>query len=164
MSVRAVCRPSAMIRSAPSRLAARTPQRADGAVADDGDGGAGPHAGAEGGVVAGAQDVGEGEQRGQEPVVGGRLGGQLDEGAVGEGNADGLALAAVGAHGAPEAAARAGGLEALGAVRAGAVGPDEGGDDEVALPEAADPGPASSTTPRNSWPMRWPGCRADSPR
>ncbi len=113
-------------------LGGEDPAQADRAVADDGHGGALADAGAEGGVVAGAHHVGQGQQAGQQLVVGDGLGGQLHEGAVGVRDADGLALAAVEADRAPETAVHAGGVEALGAVVAGAVGPHEGGDDEVA--------------------------------
>lgn len=112
----------------------------DGPVADDGDGGALADARAHGGMVAGAHDVGEGEQTGQQVVVGDGLGGQLDQGAVGVRDPDGLALAAVVADRAPEAAVHAGGVQALGAVVAGAVGPHEGGHDEVPGAQAGDGG------------------------
>ena len=49
-------------------------EQPDGAVADDGDRGAGPHAAVDRGVVAGAEDVGEGEQGGDQRRVGGRRG------------------------------------------------------------------------------------------
>ena len=76
-------------------------------------------------MLAGAHDVGQREQRRDQRVVR-HLGGG-DEGAVGERDADALALtavdrAAVAVLGAPEAAVRAGGLDAGPAVRAGAVG------------------------------------------
>lgn len=87
--------------------------------------------------MAGAEDVGEGQQRGQQVVVGGRVLGELHEGAVGEGHAHGLALTAVVADGAPEAAVLAGRRQALAAVVADAVGPHEGRDHQVTAPDRA---------------------------
>jgi hypothetical protein len=55
-----------------------------------------------------------------------------DQGAVGERDPDGLGLAAADAVGVPEPAVPAGGLQAFAAVVAGAVGPGERRDDQVA--------------------------------
>lgn len=66
---------------------------ADRAVADHDDGAAGTDVGAHGGVPAGAHHVREGQQAGEQVVVG-LLGGG-DEGAVGVLDADQLGLAAV---------------------------------------------------------------------
>ena len=91
---RAGLRLRAMIRSAPSRCDGEDGGEADGAVTDDGDGVAPLDAGADGGVVAGRHHVGQGQQRAQHGVgVAGA--GDRDEGAVGERDADGFALAAV---------------------------------------------------------------------
>lgn len=145
MSVRAVspAERDDALRAEP--LGGEHPAQADGAVTDDRDGAARRDARADGGVVAGAQDVGERQQGGEQAVVGCGGGRELDQGAVGVGDADGLALAAVRlravrADRAPEAALGAGGGEALGAVGAGAVGPDERGDGQIADGEAVHPG------------------------
>ena len=82
----------AMIRSAPSCLAASTPSRPDRAVADDRDRLAGPGLGGDGGEPAGAEHVGGGQQRGDQVGVG--LPGGGDEGAVGERDAGVLGLGA----------------------------------------------------------------------
>ncbi len=111
--------------------------QADRAVADHGDRGTGPHPGGQRRVVPGRHHVGQRQQRGQQPGVTGGVLGQLDQGAVGERHPDRLALAAVGAGAAPEAAVRAGGLQTLAAERADAVGPDEGRHHQVAGPEPA---------------------------
>ncbi len=87
--------------------------------------------------MAGAEDVGEGQQGRQQVVVAGRVLGELHEGAVGERHAHGLALAPVVADGAPEAAVLAGGRQALAAVVADAVGPHEGRDHQVAALDRA---------------------------
>ena len=47
-------------------------EEADGAVTDDGDRAAGRDAAPDGGVPAGAVDVGQGEQGGEQALVGGR--------------------------------------------------------------------------------------------
>ena len=72
-NVRASCwraglRLRAMIRSAPRRSDGEHGGEADGAVADDGDRVARLDAGADGGVVAGRHDVGQGQQRPQHRV------------------------------------------------------------------------------------------------
>lgn len=99
--------------------------QSDHAVTDDGDGDgvAGVDAGGVRGVVAGAEHVGECEQVGQQR--GALSDGHLDQGAVCLRDTGGLALAAVDAVHAPLAAVQAGGLQALAAVRAGVVSPDE---------------------------------------
>ena len=79
-----------MIRSAPSRFAAITPQRPTAAVADDRSRLAGPDLGGDGGMVAGAHHVGEGEKRRHQRVVLGDR--ERDERAVGEWNPNGLGL------------------------------------------------------------------------
>ena len=84
----------------------------DCAVTDDSDGVALADLGADGGVVAGRHDVGQGQQRGQR-LVGEVRAGHLEQRAVGLRNADELGLAAVvGAASAEEAAVDAGGVEA----------------------------------------------------
>ena len=130
---RSACRLSAMMRAAPSLLGGQDRRQADGAVADDGDGVALLDTGADRRVVAGAHDV---RQRGEggellvgEPAVGRR---DLDEGGVGVGGADLLALAAVVLAVAEGAAVDAVGLEPGAAGGAGAVVEGERGDDEVA--------------------------------
>jgi hypothetical protein len=55
----------------------------------------GPHPAGQGGVVAGAHDIGEGEQARDQPRVG-LAARHRHQGAVGEGNADPFALAGVG--------------------------------------------------------------------
>jgi hypothetical protein len=82
-------------------------------------------------VVAGAEHVGQREQRRDEcGVLGDR---QLDQGAVGQRDTHGLALGAVDVAGGPEPAADARGVQALAAVLAGPVGVGERRDDQVAL-------------------------------
>ncbi|GAA3796066.1 hypothetical protein GCM10022206_39760 [Streptomyces chiangmaiensis] len=66
--------------------------QSDGPVTDHGDGDARADPRADGGVVTGAQDVGERQQRRQQAVVGEGLLRQPDQGAVGEGHAHGLVL------------------------------------------------------------------------
>ena len=122
------------MRVAPSFCGAHDGAEPDCAVTDDGDGVAGLDAGADGGVVAGAGHVRQGGERGQLRVAEAALGRvrDLDEGGVGEGRADLLALAAVGVAVAERAAVDAVGLKAGPAGRAGAVVVGERGDDEVA--------------------------------
>ena len=107
------------------------------AVADDRDGVAGGDAGAVGGVPAGAVHVGQGQQRGEQALVGGgRVDvGDLDQGAVGQRHADGFGLAAGGAQVGvvPESAVDARGLQSGLAELAHAAGDRERGDDEIAL-------------------------------
>ena len=102
----------------------------DGAVADDGGDAARRDARAKGCVVAGAHHVGERQQRRHQRIVG--ADGELDERAVGEGHADGLALTAVDVAPAPEPAVLAGRRQPVEAAVAGAVGVRERRDDEVA--------------------------------
>src|SRR5258707_5471606 len=104
--------------------------QADRAVADDGDGVTPGDAGLHGAVVAGAQDVGEGQQRGQQRGV--RCERQLDQGALRLRDADGFALAAVDAVEAVAAAVPAGGLQALAAEVARVVAPGGLGDHQIA--------------------------------
>ena len=107
--------------------------QADRAVADDGDRLArARRRAATRGVVAGAHHVGEREQRRHQRVV--LADRQRDERAVGQRDAHRLALAAVDAVAAPEAAVDAGGVQPLVAEVAGAVGEGERRDDEVAAP------------------------------
>jgi hypothetical protein len=127
----------AMIRSAPSRLAASTPQRPDGAVADHDHGPAGTGLGREGGVVAGGHNVGEGQQAGAEGVVGIGDARDLDEGGVGERDPDGLALTAVDrvpgvVLAAPAGQVVAGHGNAVDALRALAAADHKRRDDQVA--------------------------------
>jgi hypothetical protein len=111
---------------------------ADGAVAHHDCRRAGPHAGAEGGVVAGAHDVAEGGERGGQPVVGEvGVGRQRDQRPIGEGHPHGLPLPAV-LRPAPVAAAHAGGVEPGAAELADAVGEGERRDDPVARAQRAD--------------------------
>ncbi|BAS10889.1 hypothetical protein AHiyo4_43110 [Arthrobacter sp. Hiyo4] len=126
----------------------------DGAVTDDRDSGPGVDACLEGGVVAGAVDVGEGQQRRQQLAVPTHR--DLDQGAVGERDADGLGLGAADSVRGPEPAVAAGGLQAFAAEDAGTVGPGERGDDEVPFFRVDTSLPVSSTTPMNSWPMGLP--------
>ena len=111
----------------------------DGAVADDGDGVALLHAGADRGVVAGRHDVGEGEERPEHGVVVARAR-DGHEGAAGERDADRFALAAVDLAVAEGPAGGAGDGRAVLAVGAAAVAVDERGDDEVAAADALDVG------------------------
>src|SRR5690606_7302804 len=106
-----------------------------GAVAHDDHGAAGPDLRGHRSVPPGGHHVGEREQGGQQLL--GRLLRGGDERAVGLGDADVLSLAAVDevsvAVRATEATTvGAGGLHSCLAVRAGVVGPEERGDDEVA--------------------------------
>ena len=121
----------------------------DRAVADDGHGGPRGDAGGDGAVVAGREDVGQGQQRRQQRGV--LADGQLDQGALGLRDADRFALAAVDAVAAPVAAVPAGGLQALAAEVAGVVRPDERRDHEVAG--------ASGRTRRRRRPRRRRGTR-----
>ncbi len=120
---------------APEPLGGDDGAQPDGAVADDGDRVARPHAGRHGGVVARAHDVAERQEAG-DLVVGDRP--RHDgEGAVGERHAHALALTAVGEAAepvvaAPPAAVEARRAHAVAAVRAGAVAHVERRDDEVA--------------------------------
>ena len=79
-------------------------QQADGAVADHGDTGARADAARHGGMVAGAEDIREGQQGRDEGRVG--RGGEFDQGAVGERDADRLGLGALGGLIVPEAGLR----------------------------------------------------------
>jgi hypothetical protein len=86
-----------------------------------------------------AVHVGQGEQAGQSGLV--RVvadARDLDQNSIGQGRTHELRLAAVGAAGGPEAAADTGGLEAGVAELAGAAGPGEGRDEEVALAQGGD--------------------------
>ena len=83
-----------MIRSAPRRLAASTAERPTAPSPTTATVLAGLDLGADGGVVAGGHDVGERQQRAQH-LVGVAGAGDGDERAVGERDADRLALAAV---------------------------------------------------------------------
>jgi hypothetical protein len=109
--------------------------RADGAVADDRGALARRDLGDDRGVMPGAQDVGEREQRRHERVV--LADRQRVQGPVSERDAQGLCLGAVGPVAAEEADVDAGGRQALVAERAGAVGKRERHHDEVA-PDRAD--------------------------
>ena len=122
-----------MICSAPRRLADSTAMQADGAVADHGDPLARRDTGHLRCVVAGAEHVGQGEQRRDECRVGGD--GKFDEGAVGEWHADGFGLSALVGDAVPERGLMvdAGGLQVLAAEFARVVRDRERGDDEVAL-------------------------------
>ena len=110
--------------------------QSDGAVADDRDRVARADTRRDGGVVPGAHDVAEGqESRGSRR----RATGPVDDGerAVGQRDADALALAAVGEAAeavvaAPPSAAEARGADAVAAVHARAVAHVERGDHEVA--------------------------------
>ena len=129
-SVRALCRPMRMMRSAPSCFAESTASRPTAPSPMTVTSVPGRHAARERGVVAGAVDVGEGEQRGVERRV--DAGGHLHEGAVGLRHAHRLGLAAADPVAGPEPAVTARGLQALAAEVAGAVRPGERGDHEVA--------------------------------
>ena len=126
------------MRSAPSRLAARTPDSPTAPSPTTATVLPGRDVGADGGVVAGRHHVRERQQRG-EHLVGVPGAGDRDERAVGERDADRLALAAV-AVGRVEAAGDAGGRDAVPAVRARAVAEGERRDDEVALADVRDVG------------------------
>jgi hypothetical protein len=84
-------------------------------------------------VVAGAEDVGECQQGRHEGRV--RRDRELDEGAVGERDADRFGLATLVRLAVPEVGlgVDTGGVQALAAELAGAVGDRERGDDQVAL-------------------------------
>ena len=111
---------------------------ADGAVADDRHDLAGADPGGEGGVVARSHHVREREQRRHQRVVVAHR--QDDERSVRLRDAHRFALAAVELSAAPAAAVEAGGLQSLPAELAGAVGPGERRDDEVARLDGADLG------------------------
>src|SRR5271169_5608064 len=102
----------------------------DRAVADDRDILAGGDPGGEGCVMSRSHHVRESQQRRHERVV--AVDRQGDQRAVGLRNAHRLALAAVEIGAAPEATVETGGVQALTAEDAGAVGPRERGDDEMA--------------------------------
>jgi hypothetical protein len=135
---------------------------ADGAVADDGDGLAGLDLGADGGVVVGGHDVREGQQRAHH-LVGVAGAGHRHERAVGERDADRLALAAVAVH-REEAAVHASGrvmpfwqcghVPSVNATGAMTRSPFD---------RLVTSTPMSSTTPTNSWPIG-PGSNSESPR
>src|SRR5712691_421104 len=82
-------------------------------------------------VMARAHHVGEGEERRHESVV--RADGKRDQRSVRQRDADRLALAAIERGAAPPSAVQARGLQTLLAEFAGAVGPGERRDDQVAL-------------------------------
>ena len=133
-SVRSVCLPIRMICSAPSRLAGEHAAQPDGAVADDGDGVAGPNPGGDGAVVPGAVHVGQRQQRRHQRRVRGDR--KLDQGALGQRHPNRLALTGVHPGVAPAAAVAAGDLEPVRAEVAGVVRPHERRDDQVAGSEA----------------------------
>ena len=108
-------------------------QQADRAVADHRDRGPGVHACRHRGVVAGDEDVGQRQQRGQQRGV--LTDRRLDEGAVGLRDADRLGL-----RRGEEPAVHAVGRPALAAELAGVVEEGEGGDHEVAGLHGADRG------------------------
>ena len=97
-------------------------EQPDGAVTDDGDGLAGSDLGGDGGEPAGAEDVGGGQQAGDQVVV--RHAGGGDEGAVGVGDAGAFGLGADGAV--DELGVHAPRRVPGAADVAGAVGDDEG--------------------------------------
>jgi hypothetical protein len=123
---------SAMIRSAPSCFADRTPSRPT-APSHNRDGRAGPDTGGDGGEPARAQNIGGGQEASQQPVVGHLRGG--DQGAVGERDTQRFDLRAARAN---VLAVLAGGLVAGPAVRASVVGGEEAADDELARPDGRD--------------------------
>ena len=129
-------------------------QQADGAVADDGDAGALVDPALDGGVVAGAEDVGEGQQGRDERRVGRDR--QLDEGAVGQRDADRLGLAALVRDAVPEACPwccrRCAGLRG----RTRQVSSEIANGETTRSPflTVVTSEPMSSTTPMNSWPIR----------
>jgi hypothetical protein len=108
------------------------------AVADDRDAHAGPDLSGDGGVVAGAEHVGERHQRRQQRRV--RRDRQLHQRPGGLRDPHGLALAAVHAVEAVAAAVRAGGLQATAAPEAGVVGVGERREYQVAALEPGDLG------------------------
>ena len=118
-----------MIRSAPSCCGGQHGEQPDRAVADDGDGLAGPDLGGDGGEPAGAQHVGGGQQARDRSSVGNLGGG--DQGAVGQRDPHPLGLRAAGGAG---LAVDAGGLVAGPADLAGVVGGEERADHELARP------------------------------
>ena len=128
-SVRSLCRPISMIRSAPSRLAASTADRPTAPSPITVTVVRGSDPGRHRAVVAGAEHVGQGQQRRQQRGV--LADGQLHQRALRLRHPHGLALAAVHAVRAPEAAVPAGGLQALGAEVAGVVRPHERRDHDV---------------------------------
>jgi hypothetical protein len=89
--------------------------------------------------------------------------GDRDEGAVGERDADGFALAAVDGAVAEVAAGDAADRRTVEAVRAGAVAVDERAITRSPMETAVTSSPTSSTTPMNSWPID-PTAWSDSPR
>src|SRR6201985_2279241 len=137
-SVRSACRPIRTICPAPRRLAASNSAQPHRAVADDRDAHAGPDLRGDGGVVAGAEHVGESHQRRQQRRV--RRDRQLHQRPGGLRDPHGLALAAVHAVEAVAAAVRAGGLQAAGAPAAGVVGVGERREYQVAALEPGDLG------------------------
>ena len=110
--------------------------QSDGAVADDGHGVAGLHPGGDRAVVAGAEHVGQRQQRRHERRVRGDR--QLDQRALGQRHPHRLALAGVHAGRAPSAAVAAGDLQARRAEVAGVVRPHERRHHQVAGSEAGD--------------------------
>ena len=135
-----------MICSAPSRLAAITPQMPTAPSPTTATLLPGSTSRDDGCVVSGAQDVGEPEQRRHERVV--LADRQAEQRSVGVGDAQRFGLCAVHPVVAEEADVHAGGVQPLVTERAGAVGERERHDDNVA---ALDGGgrrePTSSTTP-----------------
>ena len=127
-----------MICSAPSRLAAITPQSPTAPSPTTATVVPGADPRGERSVVARPHHVGERQQRRHQRVV--LADRQHDERAVGERDAHRLALAAVDAVAAPEAAVEARGLQSLLAEVAGAVGVGERRDDDVARLHGADVG------------------------
>ena len=112
--------------------------QSDRAVADDGHRRSRPHPGGHGAVVAGAEHVGQRQQRRhQRRILRDR---KLHQRALRLRNAHGFALAGVDAPGAPATTVPAGRLQALSAEVAGVVGPDERGDHQIAALEAGDLG------------------------
>jgi hypothetical protein len=108
------------------------------AITDDGDGVARFDCGREGGVIAGAHDVGEGQERGQD-FIGERGAGHGDEGAVGQGDPGAFGLAGDSFNAlAEEASSDAGGVEAGPAVGTGTIAGGKGGDDEFAALDGLD--------------------------
>ena len=133
----------ATTRSAPMRDAARTPDRPTAPSPTTTTVSPCFTPGGDGGVPAGAHDVGERQQRRDQAASG--TSGVATRVPSASGHAGVLALtavdrAAVAVLGAPEAAVRAGGLDAGPAVRAGVVGVHERRDDEVAGADGADLG------------------------
>ena len=127
-----------MICSAPSRFAAMTPHSPTAPSPTTATRWPGATFGDDSGVVAGAHDVGEREQRGQQRVV--LAGRERVERAVGVGDAHGLGLGCARAVAVEEAAVHAGGMQALAAEGAGAVRERERHHDEVAWLDVSDLG------------------------